>query len=59
MFMKVTVYALPDLVSSAARAAVFASRETDFSRGFSVIQQGEQTFYVKKNKAGFTVWQKQ
>lgn len=62
--VKVTIYALPDELLLAARAAKAGIKHENWSPDSVLgLAYGEgansQSFAVKRNKAGFTVWSQQ
>lgn len=46
------------LMREAINAFDFAYHNSDFSGGFAIIEKFPNTFIVKKNKAGYSVWLK-
>jgi len=53
---KITFYVPVEHLASAAYATRYALAESGFAGGFCVIARGPDTFTIKRNKAGYSVW---
>ncbi len=54
--VKVTLRVPIYQIAGAARAFDYAYHNSDFSGGWALVQCGLDSFAVKKNPAGYTVW---